>query len=297
MNYNYSNLMEWIRNKREEIGISQRELAKRTGISHSEISKIEGGLRGSFSFITLAKICKELDINIEILFDDIGLIEMKEEKEYYAIFIADEVKIFLIYAQTEGIALRKSFEFVMENNLIKMDSKDVDSIKFALSDNIEDFRKDYPNEVENFLNRKNNSSENSNKIEENKEKIYESCNKKIENNYLKWEDSLEDLFEKEPDYKEFFVSAILKNANIFKVHASNKLEAMFKVADLVLMNNLIDFENVDGENIYLNANENLEKLINEYYEDRENFKENMKLDVEKLDKQIREEFKRLAELD
>lgn len=301
MNYNYVALMECIKNKREEIGISQRELAKRIGISHSEISKIEGGLRGSFSFITLAKLCNELDIDIELLFDNIGLIEMKDDKEYYAVFDGENVDIFLIYAKNEGEAFRKSFEFVTTNSLIKIGTQEGDSIRFGITDDIEKLRKEFPNEVEEFLNKLESPSKNkeeAGEYEENLEKNYKNkTEEEVKNNYQKIGNSIEDLFEKEPDFKEFFVSVILKNASIFKVHANNKFEAMFKVADMILMNKLVDFENVDGENIYLNANENLEKLINEYYEDRDNLKENIKLDVEKLDKQIRDEFERLAELD
>lgn len=53
-------LKEW----RERRGLSQRALAKRSGIHHISLAKIEGGIIDDPRLSTLLKLCKALEINI-----------------------------------------------------------------------------------------------------------------------------------------------------------------------------------------------------------------------------------------
>ena len=70
MNYNNYVIGNIIRNKRENLSISKRELAKLVGISDTEIRRIENGIRRSYNLNILNRICEVLDINmIELLFE------------------------------------------------------------------------------------------------------------------------------------------------------------------------------------------------------------------------------------
>lgn len=62
-------LSELIKNKREEKGFSQRELAKRINVDNATISKIENETTKKPSFDILMKLSKELEINMDKLID------------------------------------------------------------------------------------------------------------------------------------------------------------------------------------------------------------------------------------
>lgn len=55
MKYNYLELAETLKEKRKEKGISTRNLGEKVGVSHTEISRIENGMRPHFSFVILSK--------------------------------------------------------------------------------------------------------------------------------------------------------------------------------------------------------------------------------------------------
>ncbi|UOF92237.1 helix-turn-helix transcriptional regulator [Fodinisporobacter ferrooxydans] len=57
-----------IRQRRQQLGLSVKELAKRAGVSASYIYAIEAGMRGS-SIEKLSAIAKELNIPIQTLLE------------------------------------------------------------------------------------------------------------------------------------------------------------------------------------------------------------------------------------
>ena len=146
MKYNYLKLAEMLKNKREEKGLSIRNLGEKVGISHSEISRIENGARPHFSFITLANICKVLEIDMMNLLDDVGIWEVDMDQLFYVMFKQEDEHIFKIHARCEYEAIRIAMDFVVENELIDF-SKSKKDVLMAAVKNPNDFNK---NILDNF---------------------------------------------------------------------------------------------------------------------------------------------------
>ena len=76
---------------RNKIGISQRELARRTGVDIAEISRIESGIRKKPNVLTLTKIAIILKISSETLMCAAGYtiqeINMYKNNSYGKIFL------------------------------------------------------------------------------------------------------------------------------------------------------------------------------------------------------------------
>jgi len=123
MKYDYLELGKIIKEKREDYELSTRELAEKVGMSHSEISRLENGLKANIGVYSLAKICDVLDINIKFLLEDVGLYEEKEERLFYIIFKNKNLNCFKLHAKNEYEAMAKGLDFVMENELIELDKK------------------------------------------------------------------------------------------------------------------------------------------------------------------------------
>lgn len=68
---------EYIKEKRKEKNMSQRDLASTANISNAEISRIESGIRQSPSPEVLKNIAIALRIPTETLFEIAGFIEQK----------------------------------------------------------------------------------------------------------------------------------------------------------------------------------------------------------------------------
>lgn len=140
MKYNYLELAETLKEKRKEKGISTRDLGEKVGVSHTEISRIENGMRPHFSFVILSKICKELDIDMINLLDDVGVWECDSEQLFYVMFKQNEENIFKVHARCEGEAVRIAFDFICENELIDFSKSNKDILIGAVK-NPEDFDK------------------------------------------------------------------------------------------------------------------------------------------------------------
>lgn len=78
MKIDYKKLVEIIKTRRIEKGISEEELSKRIGVSQSKISQFECGTKLSFDIVPFVKLCEELDINMVELLQVVGI--MKEGK-------------------------------------------------------------------------------------------------------------------------------------------------------------------------------------------------------------------------
>ena len=141
MKYDYLKLAEVLKERREELEISTRDLAYQVGVSHTEISRIENGMRPHFSFVILAKLCKALKIDMINLIDLINLWEVDDNKVFYVMFKQEEEKIYKVHARSEGEAIRIAFGFVEDNNLIDF-SKSKKDLLIGAVENIEDFNKE-----------------------------------------------------------------------------------------------------------------------------------------------------------
>ena len=70
---------EYIREKRREKDMSQRDLAAAANISNAEISRIESGIRQSPAPEVLKSIAAALHISTETLYEIAGFIEQKTD--------------------------------------------------------------------------------------------------------------------------------------------------------------------------------------------------------------------------
>lgn len=85
------NFGEFIKQLRNDKGLSQRELAEKSGISNAEISRIETGERKKTSPITLKAIAPFLGITYEELLKEAGYIEeVIDHQGYTENIIKDE---------------------------------------------------------------------------------------------------------------------------------------------------------------------------------------------------------------
>lgn len=68
-------LAELVKTSREKLGISQRELSRRTGIDNNSISQIEKGERRKPNSLSLVKLSKVLNIDLDELMNASGYTE------------------------------------------------------------------------------------------------------------------------------------------------------------------------------------------------------------------------------
>lgn len=141
MKYNYLKLAEMLKEKREDMGISTRKLAEKIDISHTEISRIENGMRPNFSFLILAKLCKELKIDMMNLLDDAGVWQVDYDQLFYVMVKQEEEKIFKIHARSEFEAARIVCDLVYENQLMDFSKSEKDILIGAVK-NPKDFDKE-----------------------------------------------------------------------------------------------------------------------------------------------------------
>lgn len=78
MKIDYKKLVEIIKTRRLEKGISEEELSKNIGVSQAKISQFERGIKLGFDIVPFVKLCEELDINMVELLQVVGI--MKEGK-------------------------------------------------------------------------------------------------------------------------------------------------------------------------------------------------------------------------
>lgn len=90
------NIGEYIRNRRNELKLSQRDLAIKSNISNAEISRIESGMRKQPSPETLKAIAAVLNSNINDLYEAAGYLENPTDSSF------DESKYFYIGDLTDS---------------------------------------------------------------------------------------------------------------------------------------------------------------------------------------------------
>lgn len=122
MKFDYLKLAEIIKTRRNELGISTRKLAEKIGISHAEISRFENGLKPSFYFIPFVKMCKELDLDLMDLLIEVGLLNEPIDKKYVVKVSNVDEDFFEIEAKNEKEAAMIVAKFIIQNNIIEIDS-------------------------------------------------------------------------------------------------------------------------------------------------------------------------------
>lgn len=146
MKFDYLKLAEIIKTRRNELSISTRKLAEKIGISHAEISRFENGLKPSFYFIPFVKMCKELDLDLMDLLIDVGLLDEPIDKKYEVKVTNVDEDFFEIEAKNEKEAATIVAKFVIENDIIEIDS-DM-PIDFEVEEIEEENEEDFDDEEE-----------------------------------------------------------------------------------------------------------------------------------------------------
>lgn len=146
MKFDYLKLAEIIKTRRNELGISTRKLAEKIGVSHAEISRFENGLKPSFYFIPFVKMCKELNLDLMDLLIDVGLLDEPIDKKYEVKVTNVNEDFFEIEAKNEKEAAMIVAKFVIENDIIEIDS-DM-PIDFEVEEIEEENEEDFDDEEE-----------------------------------------------------------------------------------------------------------------------------------------------------
>lgn len=126
MKNNYLLLAEVLKRKRIKLGLSQRELGRLSGVSHTEVFRIENGERLEYNLTILLKLCNILGINIIELLIATGYIS----KNYMEI-LKDTVEIPRNFASVEESSKEKKkctncpFEELLNDILIVVDIEEV----------------------------------------------------------------------------------------------------------------------------------------------------------------------------
>jgi HTH-type transcriptional regulator, competence development regulator len=122
---------EYIKNLRNEIGFSQRELAKKSNVSNAEISRIETGERKKPSPIALKALAPFLGVTYEELLQQAGYLEeviqhniftenIYEDEDDNLIDITGQIKdMYEKDSKWANLAYRISTSDLSENELIK----------------------------------------------------------------------------------------------------------------------------------------------------------------------------------
>ena len=122
MKFDYLKLAQIIKTRRNELGVSTRKLAEKIGISHAEISRFENGLKPSFYFIPFVKMCKELDLDLMDLLIEVGLLDEPVDKKYEVKVTNVNEDFFEIEAKNEKEAAMIVAKFIIENEIIEIDT-------------------------------------------------------------------------------------------------------------------------------------------------------------------------------
>jgi len=140
MKFDYLKLADIIKTRRNDKDISTRKLADKIGISHAEISRFENGLKPSFYFIPFVKMCNELDLDLMDLLEEVGLLDKQKEKKYEVKITNVDENYFEILAKNEKEAAIIVAKFVIENEIIEIDSDKEISIE------VEEIEEDFEEE-------------------------------------------------------------------------------------------------------------------------------------------------------
>lgn len=128
-----------IKTTREELGISQRELARKANVDNTEISRIESGKRQKPNILVLKNIAEVLDLSLVRLMRDSGYsendinyghdLEDKRSLRDYKNIIMDYQAFY--YDVLDDMSKRRKNDFYAKKILLET----IDLIEFGLVDN------------------------------------------------------------------------------------------------------------------------------------------------------------------
>ena len=113
---------EYLKNLREELDISQRELAEKAGVSAAEISRIETGSRKKVSPDVIKAISPYLDVSYESLLSSAGYLDVNKVN-YESIIDMEEKKSRNIEDHTDNVlAILASYLFLNKWSVERTDN-------------------------------------------------------------------------------------------------------------------------------------------------------------------------------
>lgn len=133
MRFNYYLLGEILEERRMSLGLSKNKLSQLIGISSTELTRIERGIRQIPNIITLIYMCEVLDLNFINILKITGFVDRKNlvknekiDNRKYQFNTKQNNELELnIYAESEEQAM-KFIEELLEN--LELSSKKVDKI-------------------------------------------------------------------------------------------------------------------------------------------------------------------------
>lgn len=132
---------EYIKKLRVELGLSQRELSEKSGISNAEISRLESGERQKPSPMVIKAIASHLDISYEELMVKAGYIEhvIDHDNFYEHIFKEDNGAFVDTYRKAKRISERdEELISILDRAVIKSSPEDIATMKKIISGFIDD---------------------------------------------------------------------------------------------------------------------------------------------------------------
>lgn len=158
MNKNETTLATMVKQAREKIGISQRELSRQTGIDNNTIAKIERGLRKKPNVLFLRKIARSLGLELEKLMELSGYskdeYEIISNNNYYNMFIENEDSSYStiyeviknqqydIYVKNILLEFINSQEFKNSSEYRNLKSAEKKKVDKLFKDMVKDFKED-----------------------------------------------------------------------------------------------------------------------------------------------------------
>lgn len=113
-----------INDARSKLGISQRELARRSGVDIAEISRIESGARKKPNVLSLSKIAHVLSVSNDELMKSCGYsdeeINIYNNRKYSNFFIGDKNKFI---RSMEEIILNQRYEAIIKKYTLELFDK------------------------------------------------------------------------------------------------------------------------------------------------------------------------------
>ncbi|MGE5390477.1 MAG: helix-turn-helix domain-containing protein [Deltaproteobacteria bacterium] len=132
---------DFIKKMRSEQGLSQRELADKSGVSNAEISRMETGDRKKPSPNSIKAIAPFLGISYEELMVKAGYIEHVIDHKSFDehIFVESDGTFVDTYRKAKRIAERdEELISILDRAVIKSSTEDIDTLKKILSSFVND---------------------------------------------------------------------------------------------------------------------------------------------------------------
>lgn len=133
MRFDYYELAKILKERRLELGLTIRNVEDLTGINHSEVSRIENGLKPKIDIIALIKICEVLDLDFEKLLKETNYLVDKnfrkrgmESMKKFKVLVQKSKQIEMeVGAESEEKAAEMVDEILNEVDLFELDGIEI----------------------------------------------------------------------------------------------------------------------------------------------------------------------------